>query len=186
MLVDYVRSMRIKHWYKALIVLAGPVFSGYLFSLDLLGLLLTFFAFCFIASSIYVLNDVVDKEKDLQHPKKKNRPIASGRISTSRAVFFSAILFAVATVMAAAVNPAVLATVLGYAVLMFAYIFVLKNIAVVDAFVLAVGYVLRAFAGCYATGIRITNRFYLAVFSFAVYLAFCKRLTEIRLSGNEH
>jgi decaprenyl-phosphate phosphoribosyltransferase len=185
-LKDYLEEMRLKHWYKALIVFSGPLFSGVLFSSDLLDVVFTFLAFGLIASSTYVLNDLNDIKDDRKHPKKKHRPVASGRIDEKSAVAFSGGLAGLAVGIALAVGSYVPHLVIGYFVLMALYTYRLKELPVVDAFVIATGFVMRALAGCFAAGIRITEWFYLVVFSFAIYLAFCKRLTEVIVAGREH
>ena len=178
--------MRIKHWYKALIVFSGPLFSGTIFSLDLGSLVLTFLAFGFVASAVYVVNDLKDAEKDRLHPKKCKRPIASGKIGKNSAVLFGAALLAVALSLAVLAGNYVPHFVGGYFLLMMLYTFYLKRRAVIDAFTIASGFIIRALAGCFAVGIEATPFFYLVIFSFAVYLAFCKRLTEVRLAGENH
>ncbi|MBR9680140.1 MAG: UbiA prenyltransferase family protein [Candidatus Altiarchaeota archaeon] len=184
--VDYLKAIRIKNWYKASIVLAGPVFSGQLFSLDLFYLFFIFISFALMSSTIYVLNDLIDLDKDQMHPKKKLRPIASGKISDTNIIIMLGVLFSFAMAIGFFAGPLAHLTVFGYFLLMLAYMFYLKNIAIIDAFTIAVGYVLRALAGCFAVGIEATNWFYLVIFVFAIYLAFCKRITELKLSSNEH
>lgn len=186
MVSDYVREMRIRHWYKALIVFSGPLFSGAMDSVPLAKVVLAFFAFGFAASSVYVINDLNDVEDDRKHPRKRHRPIASGRIPEGRAWAFSGLLLAVSLSLAWLAGSLVLHLVLSYLGLMLVYTYWLKEVAVVDAFVIAAGFVLRALAGCFAAGIRITDWFYLVIFSFAVYLAFCKRIAEIEVAGRGH
>ncbi|HDR53339.1 MAG TPA: hypothetical protein ENN60_01540 [archaeon] len=185
-LLDYVKAMRVTNWYKSLIVLAGPFFSGRILELDLVSLLLTFVAFSLVASGGYVMNDLKDREKDRYHPKKKRRPIASGRMNMKEAKMLWGVLLVAGFGLAWMASPKVFLIVGAYLLLNLAYTTYLKQLAVVDAFVIALGYPLRAFAGCYATGIQITSWFYLSIFSLAVYLAFCKRLAEIKTSGVKH
>jgi len=181
-----IKEMRIKHWYKALIVFSGPLFSGTLLSLDLGSLFLTFLAFGFVASAVYVVNDIKDAENDKLHPKKCKRPIASGQIGVNSAVLFGGVLLTIALSFALLVGNYVPHFVGGYFALMMMYTFYLKQRAIVDAFTIATGFIIRALAGCFAVGIDVTPFFYLVIFSFAVYLAFCKRLTEVRLAGEAH
>ncbi|MBR9681467.1 MAG: UbiA prenyltransferase family protein [Candidatus Altiarchaeota archaeon] len=183
---DFVRAMRPSNWYKATIVLAGPVFSGRIFELNWLVLMFAFLSFSFVASANYVLNDLKDRENDLHHPKKKNRPIASGKISGKQASWFFIFLLIVGLVFGWMANFIVLQLVGIYFIVNLAYTHYLKRLSIIDAFTIAVGYLLRALAGCYAVGIVVTNWFYLAIFSLAVYLAFCKRLAEIKVSGVKH
>ena len=177
--------MRIKHWYKALIVFSGPLFSKML-TTNIPSLIATFFAFGFIASSIYVINDLKDIQKDKLHPRKKNRPIASGKISKTTAKFFTSILFLLAVFLGYLVNTYVLLLVLTYFVLMLAYTYYIKTWAIFDAFIISLGFFIRALAGCLALNIKITTWFYLIIIFVANYLAFCKRLTEIKVSKKGH
>ena len=182
----YIKEMRIRHWYKAFIVFSGPLFSGTFFALDLAKLGLTFLAFGLVASSVYVINDLKDAGKDRLHPKKKKRPIASGEIGMGSALAFGAALLVSALGLSFLVGNGVPCFVGGYFALMMLYTFWLKRHAIIDAFTLATGFVVRAFAGCFAVGIDVTPFFYMVIFSFAVYLALCKRLTEVRLAGENH
>jgi decaprenyl-phosphate phosphoribosyltransferase len=183
---DYIREMRLKQWYKAAIVFSGPLFSGMIFSPAIFKVALCFLAFGLIASSVYVINDLKDAKKDRLHPKKKHRPIASGRISKKSALIFSAVLFTLSMLLAFTVDNFIPAFVLAYFAIMMAYTFYLKSRPVVDAFIIAIGFLIRAFAGCFAIGVNITSWFYLVIFSLAVYLAFCKRVTELILAGKNH
>ena len=133
-----------------------------------------------------MINDLKDAEKDRLHPKKKERPIASGKICAKNAIIFSGVLFLASLFLAWAVDISVLWLVLCYFFLMLLYTFSLKEIAIIDAFAIAGGFVIRALAGCFAAGIEVTTWFYLVVLFFAIYLAFCKRLTELSVAGKEH
>jgi len=185
-LKDYLREMRPWQWYKAIIVFAGPFFTGKILELNIPKLILTFLSFCFVASSIYVINDIKDAERDRLHPKKKNRPIASGRISRKNALLFATFLLLLSILFSSFVGIMVLGAVLFYFLLFILYTFYLKKLAVVDAFIIATGYLIRALAGCWATSIEITPWFYLVIFTFAVYLAFSKRFTEVKLAEKSH
>ncbi len=182
-MIEYLKEMRIKQWYKAAIVFSGPLFAGELSS-EPLRLFFAFLAFGLIASSVYVINDIKDVERDRKHPKKRSRPIASGRIGRREALSFSGLLFLAAVAFGLASGTAVF--VLAYFALMMAYTFYLKRLAIVDAFTIAAGFLLRAVAGCVAIGIQITSWFYLTVLALAVYLAFCKRLSELALASRDH
>ncbi len=183
---DFIRAMRPSNWYKAVIVLAGPLFSGKIFELSWTALLFAFASFSFVASANYVWNDLKDKEKDQHHPKKRNRPIASGKIKEREARWFFLLLLLVGMGFGWLANYRVLQLVIVYFFVNLIYTYYLKRIAIIDAFAIAIGYLLRALAGCYAVGIRVTEWFYLSIFSLAVYLAFCKRFAEIRIAGSNH
>ena len=95
----YLKLMRVKHYIKNVLVLLPLVFSGKLFDVELLKInLLGFISFCFIASFIYVINDIVDVKQDRLHPIKCKRPIASGEIEIKNAIIFSLILFLISAI----------------------------------------------------------------------------------------
>ncbi|MBR9680998.1 MAG: UbiA prenyltransferase family protein [Candidatus Altiarchaeota archaeon] len=186
MIKDYLKEMRLKHWYKAGIVFVAPILAGLLFTDKIAAVFFAFLAFGFIASSIYVINDLMDADKDRLHPKKRNRPIASGKISRNSALLFSSILILLALVFANKSSTEVTYLVGSYFFLMIFYTYYLKNKVIVDAFTISLGFVLRALAGGFAVGVEVTPWLYLGIFSFAMYLAFCKRYTEIKLAGTKH
>ena len=96
MISDAIEVMRPKQWYKNLIIFVAIIFSFNLTRLDLYApVILAFFLFCALSSGIYVMNDVVDKERDKKHPKKRHRPIAAGRVSEAQARVLSAFLVSV-------------------------------------------------------------------------------------------
>lgn len=176
--------LRPHQWLKNLFLFLPLFFGGKLFSLDSLApAILAFFAFSFAASGIYCLNDLIDVEADRKHPKKKKRPIASGVVSAKLALFlvFVCLLLSVSFSMLIAV-PAkweVLLVVLFYFVMNIAYCLKLKQKAIIDVFVIAIGFVLRVFVGGLAADIFLSQWIVLMTFLLALFLAFAKRRDDV-------
>jgi len=180
MLKSLVRLARPSQWLKNGVVLAALVFSGeatHISALEVTALAVAIF--CLLSSSVYVLNDLVDRDKDRRHPLKKGRPIASGQVSPAAAILFCALLLVVALTGAWFINWSFFIISLGYFVLNFSYSFWLKNIVIVDAMSIAVGFVLRAYAGAYAIEVPASKWLLINTLFLALFLAFGKRRHEL-------
>ena len=180
MLKSLVRLARPSQWLKNGVVLAALVFSGeatHISALEVTALAVAIF--CLLSSSVYVLNDLVDRDKDRRHPLKKGRPIASGQVSPEAAILFCALLLVVALTGAWFINWSFFIISLGYFVLNFSYSFWLKNIVIVDAMSIAVGFVLRAYAGAYAIEVPASKWLLINTLFLALFLAFGKRRHEL-------
>ena len=180
MLRSLVRLARPSQWLKNGVVLAGLIFSGeaiHIFALEVAALAVAIF--CLLSSSVYVLNDLVDREKDRRHPLKKGRPIASGRVSPATAVLFCGLLLVMALAGAWFINWSFFIISLGYVVLNLSYSFWLKNVVIVDAMSIAVGFVLRAYAGAYAIEVPASKWLAINTLFLALFLAFGKRRHEL-------
>ena len=130
MLINYVHLLRPKHWIKNLFVFAVLIFSLNLFNIvKLIATLEAFFAFCLASSFVYIINDIIDVEQDRKHPKKKNRPIASGKISIKNAKIISIICLIASITLAYFVN---LNTLIIISVYIFVNIFYSMKINVCD------------------------------------------------------
>ncbi|MFO7156136.1 MAG: decaprenyl-phosphate phosphoribosyltransferase [Pseudomonadota bacterium] len=173
-------AMRPHQWAKNAFVLAPLIFSRNLFDLSLLAQAVhAFFLFSFTASAVYLANDVLDRETDRLHPVKRNRPIASGRLSPRIAMTAAAVL-CLGSLAGGLVLGLPFATVLlGYLVLNSLYSLWLKRIAWVDVTVIALGFVLRVVAGALAIGVAISHWIFVCTFAVALYLALGKRKHEI-------
>lgn len=146
-------------------------------------------AFCLAASSVYVLNDILDVESDRNHPGKRHRAIASGALKIPHAMALGVACLALAIVLSVLATPAggdsvtlILALYLASNVL---YSFKLKQVAILDAFLIALGFMLRVVAGAYAAAAPISNWLLLSTLFLALFLAFCKRRAELDLLGDE-
>ena len=154
--------------------------------LDLLGWsVVTFVLLCLISSADYLVNDVIDRESDRQHPTKRNRPIAVGLLSVRAALIWAVIFASVAIggafALTAPLTWHVGAVISGYLVLMVAYTLVLKHIVLIDMLVIGAGFVLRAMAGGLAIDVPISPWLYVVTALGALFLIINKRRAEITL-----
>jgi 4-hydroxybenzoate polyprenyltransferase len=185
------KTMRPQQWVKSIIVFAALVFDGKLFVPDLfLKTTLIFICFCLLSSAVYILNDLVDMEKDRQHPGKRTRPLASGRLDPRVAAFAAAILGVVSVGVAFAVEPLAGLVLLAYLAQNVAYSFWLKNIVIIDVMVLSLGFLLRVVAGVVVVDVEnFSPWLYICVTLLALFLGFGKRRQEIVLledSAGQH
>jgi len=187
MIKDLVRSARPRQWYKNLVVFAGIVFSFNLFNVSmLLKTVLAFAIFCAISSSVYIFNDIHDREKDRKHPKKRHRPIASGGLGVRLAGSFGTLLLVAALLISFyALNTLFFAVVLAYFALIDLYTYWLKKMAVVDIMVISIGFVLRAIAGVVAIMVNLSPWLILCTLLLAMFLAFGKRKHEMVVLGKK-
>ncbi|NYB53097.1 MAG: decaprenyl-phosphate phosphoribosyltransferase [Methanobacteriaceae archaeon] len=179
-------SMRPKQWYKNLVLFIGILFSGNLLNLNLfIDSVVAFLIFCLLSGSIYLINDIIDAEKDRKHPKKRNRPIPSGKLKVTHAVFFVIIFWIVAFTVAYFLNISFLGISLAFIILMLFYSFYLKNIIIVDILVISSGFVIRAMAGALAIGVFVSPWLIICAFLLALFLALGKRRHELILLKDE-
>ncbi len=141
--------------------------------------LLSFGAFTFIAIAIYFINDVLDKKNDLKHPTKKQRPIASGELSTSVAIYSSIVCIVISFSISLIINPILLIAVCTYFLLMTFYSYKLKEILFVDIFSIALGFVIRVVAGAIAIDVPVSIWLCLCMLFGALFIAVSKRFSEI-------
>jgi 4-hydroxybenzoate polyprenyltransferase len=179
-----VKQLRPKQWVKNLIVFAPVLFSGKFNDLSaVLAATACTAAFCMVSSGIYVLNDVIDVEADRNHPTKRNRPIASGRLNIHLAGAVGTVVLLAGLVGAFAVRPALVMVFIGYMALNVLYSIKLKNIVIIDIFSIAAGFVLRAVAGAVAVKVVPSSWFLLCTSLGALYVAMDKRRQELKVSG---
>jgi len=173
------RLLRPHQYIKNGFVLLGVVFSHQWGSATLVASGLVFFAFCAMASAVYVLNDILDVEADRQHPKKHDRPIASGAISARTAWALFTGLVVLSLTLGSSVGQWVLAFLSTYLVLNVAYSLQLKHVVILDVFVISAGFMLRILAG--TLGLEITPSHWLLLCGLMVslFLGFAKRRAEL-------
>lgn len=175
-------TLRVRQWVKNLFVYVPLVFSGKMLNPQLiLESTGAFMAFCLLASSIYIINDLRDRDADRRHPVKRLRPIASGRFPSGMAVFLSAALCAMSFAMAwgcgfTANSYLILA---GYLVMNLMYSFGLKHIAILDVIIIAAGFVFRVLLGGVATHIWVTPWLVMMVFLLTLLIGFGKRRDDL-------
>jgi decaprenyl-phosphate phosphoribosyltransferase len=172
--------MRPKQWIKNLLVIAAPLASGELFRLSNLPVvIITFLAFCAASSSVYLLNDILDRELDRVHSKKRNRPIASGRLPVNLAGAAAIVLAIGALVIPVTQGLPNLALVLAvYLTVQVLYCVWLKNVAVLDLAVVSSGFLIRAIAGGVALGIVLSQWFLLVAAFGSLFMVAGKRYSE--------
>ncbi len=187
MLRPLIKSMRPRQWAKNVFVFAALIFDGQLLSIGpLLRTMAGFVLLCLASSAVYLVNDIADAEADRSHPKKRERPIASGALKASTAATVAAILFALSLAASFALNYKFGLVVLAYLVLNLLYSFRLKHVPIIDVMILAAGFVLRVAGG---VALIIVERFspWLSVCTtlLALFIGFGKRRAELTLLQEE-
>ena len=176
--------LRPQQWLKNGFIFIPLFFDHKMTDLNCLcSAILAFFAYSFAASAIYCLNDLIDVEADRKHPKKCKRPIAAGVISKVQALLLVALCLGVAFAIAYMLESNAQWKVMGilgvYIIMNIAYCLKLKQMAIVDVFIIAVGFVLRIFVGGFATGVVLSQWIVLMTFLLALFLAFAKRRDDV-------
>jgi 4-hydroxybenzoate polyprenyltransferase len=178
--------LRIKQWYKNLVVFLALFFSANIFNVSMLKLSgLTFIAFCFVSSSGYIINDVMDRKKDREHLEKKRRLIASGRIGVGLALLVSLGLFIGGLIISFNVGLNVFYLALGLFGLTLVYTLFLKKILFADVLTISTLFVIRAVAGAFAIGVVVSVWLILCPFFLALFLAVGKRHSDLMLLGSK-
>lgn len=174
------RLLRLTHWSKSAFVLIGVIYADQWS--DLPRAFVAAFAFCLIASAVYIYNDIQDREKDRLHPHKCHRPIANGNISIDMA-FFALMMFLMMGLMIGWALSPFLATLLGiYVLLNLAYNHLLKNVPVLDVLTIASGFMLRVLAGTKGIGLPISWWLTFSATLISLFIALCKRRLEKQLT----
>jgi 4-hydroxybenzoate polyprenyltransferase len=187
MLKAIFKTMRPRQWTKNGFIMAALVFDRQLTHYNaLLKCVAGFFVFCLIASAVYFINDILDIEADRQHPKKKFRPIAAGKLSIPAAIITTILLLAVAIPCAYLLSPVFAIIVVSYFVLNLAYSKWLKHIPLVDVLVIASDFVLRVAGRVALIQVeRFSPWLYVCMTLLALYVGFGKRRAELTLlAGN--
>lgn len=178
-------SLRPKQWTKNAFVFAAILFSRHLLDIPLLvRTIQVFVIFCLLSGGTYIINDLVDRERDRYHPRKKHRPIAAGLLAPLPAAAAAAITLAGSLAWAFALSWQVGLVSLAYALQTVAYSFYFKNMVLVDVFVVALGFVLRVAAGAAAVMVPVSAWLFITVILLALFLALCKRRHELLLLDN--
>ncbi|MBR6949148.1 MAG: UbiA prenyltransferase family protein [Bacilli bacterium] len=181
-MVDFIKLIRVKHFFKNIIIFLPLVFSGLFFNMSLiLRVIYGFICFSLIASCIYIINDIRDYENDKKHPTKKNRPIASGAISIKKASYYCIFLFLIANILIILFKMPLIAAFLlyFYFILNVAYSMKLKNIPFLDIIILVSGFVIRLVFGAQLINIPLSNWLLLTVITISFYMGLGKRRGEL-------
>ena len=183
----YLKLIRVKHYIKNLLIFLPLIFSMQFYIIDnVVKTFINFMIFSFVCSIVYIINDIHDKDKDRQHSKKCNRPIASGKVTIKEA--YGLIVFLITLIIFTSIliknNIYIYSIVLFYLVLNICYSKFLKNIPIVDIICLVIGFVLRVIYGALIINVEVSNWLYLTIISLSFYLALGKRRNELQSGTN--
>jgi 4-hydroxybenzoate polyprenyltransferase len=172
--------MRPQQWTKNAFVFVGLLF-GHAWSDPVMvrDVVVMAVAFSLISSAVYVFNDITDRERDRVHPRKRKRPLAAGSVSVGTANGLTAFLLAFSLALAAWVSTAGFLILIGYAAMNLAYSVKLKNVPILDVFIIAAGFLLRVLAGTAGVGIPPSNWLLLCALMLTLFLGFAKRRAEM-------
>jgi 4-hydroxybenzoate polyprenyltransferase len=177
--------MRPRQWIKNLALFAGITFSGQLFDVDALYKVgIAFLSFCFLSSSTYIINDILDINKDKLHPFKRMRPLASGKVTHTEAIILCIVLLTCSLLMANGLGSIFLLIAIVYILLQISYSLVIKGVVIFDIFFIASGYILRVLAGGEIVDYHISVWLLLTTVSLSLFLAVGKRRSELTLLRN--
>jgi 4-hydroxybenzoate polyprenyltransferase len=176
--------MRPRQWVKNLFVFAGLIFAQKLFTPLATVALAAFAIFCALSGAVYLVNDVADREKDRLHPTKRQRPVASGRLSVTAALSAALLLVALSLAASLLISRSFAAVAAAYAALLILYSAVLKHLVIIDVLVVAAGFVLRAVGGAVAIDVEISGWLLICTILIALFLALGKRRHEYLALGD--
>lgn len=187
-IMKYLKLLRVKHYIKNFLILLPLIFNKSITNIDkLIMTMVGFISFCLISSSIYIINDINDVEKDRKHPVKKNRPIANGSISITKARVISIVLVILSLSIIIALNMLYkfnIVSSLGYLILYFGlniiYSLGLKDVPIVDISILASGFLIRVLFGGAISNVIVSSWLYLTIISMSFYLGLGKRRNELK------
>lgn len=183
MIIGIIKTLRPKQWSKNLLVFAPIIFDLKLFQIELaLKTVLGFVTLCFISGTVYIINDIVDIDKDRHHPTKRFRPLPSGQITVNTAISAALLLVVTCLPFSFILDFYFGITILCYLILQIAYSFKLKNIILIDVLTIALGFVLRVAGGVFLVDAeRFSPWLYLFTTMGALFLGFGKRRQELVL-----
>ncbi|MEK9183287.1 MAG: decaprenyl-phosphate phosphoribosyltransferase [Patescibacteria group bacterium] len=178
-------SLRPRHWIKNFFIFAALIFAKKFTDWPAIRLsLFAFILFCLASSGVYLINDVVDFKNDQEHPSKKNRPVASAKISRLTAAIGGILLIAAALLISWKLGLIFFWIVAGYVVLNLIYSFWLKRAVMIDIICIALGFVLRVIAGAIVIGVFFSPWLILCTFFLTLFLAIGKRKSELVSVGS--
>ncbi len=180
--MKFLQIMRPLHWTKNMFVFAALIFGHKLNVPLAVGRAIGGFAcFCLASSAVYILNDIIDRQRDRLHPEKCKRPIASGRVKIGSAVLVAVLCAGAAIIAAFLLGRAFASIILIYIMLMVCYSLLLRRIMILDCVVIAAGFCLRAVAGAVVVEVFISQWLIICTFALCLFMAFGKRRSEIAL-----
>jgi decaprenyl-phosphate phosphoribosyltransferase len=182
---EIIELARIRQWIKNVVVLLPVVFGMQMARAGAWSsALVAAFAFCFVSSFAYIMNDIKDAEGDRSHPDKKDRPIASGRIKVGSAAISAIVFLAAGILLGLSISLFLLYIVVLYVLLQAAYTYLFKEIVLIDVVCIALGFVLRTVAGAVAIKVAISPWLFICMFTLCLFVGFCKRYSELVTIGD--
>jgi 4-hydroxybenzoate polyprenyltransferase len=182
----FVEALRPQQWIKNAFVCAPAIFAGELFDTAVMARVAAAVAlFCASSSATYLLNDLLDRQSDRKHPIKRQRAVASGRLSTRLAAGAALVIAAAAMVLAMMLSGAFAIALAGYVAVTVLYSTLLKHAVILDVMALAAGFVLRVAAGAVVAGVEASEWLFLCTLLIALFLGFSKRRHELTLLEGE-
>lgn len=179
---DYIKLCRPLQWYKNLVIFIAIFFKAELFNLDkFLIVILGFISLCLVSSTNYIINDILDKEKDQNNPEKRSRPVASGKVSIYGALILAAILFPISLVIAYKLGTYFLLSVILLFLITLVYSLLFKFKSIIDIILIAVNFVIRAISGTFIINTDISPWLIVGTFFLSLFLSIGKRISEINL-----
>lgn len=179
-------SLRPKHWVKNLFIFAAPFFSLKIFEPDtFLKSFAGFLCWCFVASALYIFNDIVDRKHDILHPHKKNRPLASGRLKLGEACIIFILLSLFSFVFSGNLSLGFLLFIIGYFIINIVYSLYLKEVFLLDVMCIAAGFVLRVASGAVLINVVLSEWVIMCTLLLSLLLGFGKRQEEISTLEDE-
>jgi len=186
---NYIILSRPLQYLKNLFIFLPAFFAMRIAETDLiLHSLIAFGIFSLIASSVYIFNDLLDIEEDKKHPKKKSRPLASGKVSKKEAYILISIYLIFSFLTAYLFMPSIILYCGIYLILNLAYTIKLKHVTIIDIFIIASGFILRLFTGAAATDVPLSMWIIIVTFLLALFLGFAKRRDDVLIhleTGNK-
>jgi 4-hydroxybenzoate polyprenyltransferase len=177
-------SMRPEQWIKNAFIFLALIFSRNLFHPDLLlNVSVGFILFCLASSSVYIFNDIRDRDYDRAHPEKSKRPIAAGLLRVEGAGIIAFLLASVSLAAAYLINSLLFFVLATYLIINLFYTVRLKNVVILDVMCIASGFVLRVFAGTVLAGVAATDWLYICTITISLFLGFSKRRQELVTLG---
>ena len=183
---DYFNLLRIKQWIKNILIFIPLIFSKMITIDNFITTFIGFIAFCLMASSIYIINDIQDIEKDQHHHLKKKRPLASGKVKKTIAIYIAILMIISSIIINIIINKSIinvsLLFLIVYLLINLLYSFGLKNIVILDIVLLASGFIIRIYYGASLLNIKVSKWLFLTILNASFFMGFGKRKKEILLN----
>ncbi len=178
--------LRINQWYKNLLVYLALIFSNLLFDsrlflLTTLGLV----SLCLISSANYIINDVIDRKKDRDHPEKKLRPVSSGEVRVKTALITALVLGLISFIVSYYISGTFLLSVIGLFLITFIYSIFLKNVLFLDIIIVSINFAVRAISGTFIISRALSPWLILCPFFLALFLVVGKRHADLKILGEK-